>query len=80
MSVGCWLNNGSGSSRIPTRDMPEPSARSPERLGLPGSHAPTRAEKASEGGQARRERFETAIYGVARAIDSVLGGRSRLAK
>ena len=70
----------SGSSGFVSRDMPEPSARSPERLGPPGSHAPTRPDFLSEGGQARPERFETAIYGLARAIDSTLGGRGRLAR
>ena len=39
-----------------------------------------RADFLSEGGQARPERFETAIYGLARAIDSTLGGRGRLAR
>ena len=69
----------SGSSRFVSRDMPEPSARSPERLGPPGSYAPTRPRNLAEGGQARPERFATAIHGLVRAIDSVLRGRGRLA-
>ena len=39
-----------------------------------------RGGKSLDLGQARPERFETAIYGLARAIDSVLGGRGRLAR
>ena len=70
----------SGSSSFVSRDMPEPSARSPEPLGPPGSYAPKSADFLSEGGQARPERFETTIYGLARAIDSTLGGRGRLAR
>ena len=69
----------SGSSRFVSRNMPEPSAWSQERLGPPGSHAPTRPDFLSEGGQARPERFATAIHGLVRAIDSVLGGLGRLA-
>ena len=46
----------------------------------PGGLAQCRPDFLSEGGQARPERFETAIYGLARAIDSVLGGRGRLAR
>ena len=67
----------SGSSGFVFRDMPETSARSPEPLGPPGSYARRSADFLSEGGQARPERFATAIYGLARAIDSVLGGRGR---
>ena len=69
----------SGSSGIVSVDMPEPSARSKKRLGPPSSLAPTRAEKVSEGRQARPERFETRIYALVPAIDLVLGGRGRLA-
>ena len=70
----------SGSSRFVSRDMPEPSAWSPERLGPPCSHAPRSADFLSEGGLARPERFATAIHGLVRAIDSPLGGRGQLAR
>ena len=69
-----------GSSSFVSRDMPEPSARSPERLGPPGSHAPRSADFLSEGGQARPEGFEPASRGLARAIDLPLGGRGQLAR
>ena len=37
------------------------------------------ADFLTEGGQARPGRFEATIYALARAIDSTLGGRGRLA-
>ena len=70
----------SGSSWFVSRDMPEPSNLYAPNLYAPGSYAPKSADFLTEGGEARPERFETAIYGLARAIDSVLGGRGRLAR
>ena len=70
----------SGSSGFVFRDMPEPSARSPEPLGPPGSYAPKSADFLTEGGEARPERFEATIYALAWAIDLPLGGRGRLAR
>ena len=52
------LERGAGASRAArgrdfvSRDMPEPSAQSPEPLGPPGSYAPKSADFLTEGGEA----------------------------